>query len=99
MRKKVLTFWISGALAAAAMAAAVTAPAEVIDNLEFFSDFELLANLEILENETEEDGAVEISTSAAAAAVPSVSTATFAALKSTGTVKIYVPAGRSYEKR
>jgi hypothetical protein len=99
MKKRVLTFWISGALAAAAMAAAVTAPAEVIDNLDFFSDFELLANLEILENETEEDGAVEISTSAAAAAVPSVSTAAFAALRSTGTVKIPVPAGRSYEKR
>lgn len=99
MKKRVLTFWISGALAAAAMAAAVNAPAEVLANLDFFSDFELLSNLEILESETVEDGSVEISTSAAAAAAPTVSTAAFTAINSTGTAKVSAPTRRSYEKR
>lgn len=96
MRKRVLTFWLSGALAAAAMAAAVSAPAEVLNNLDFFSDFELLSNLEILEDETAEEDLVAVSTAAPAAAV---STAAFTAHNSTGPVKVPVPAGRSYEKR
>ena len=81
------------------MAAAVSAPAEVLNNLDFFSDFELLNDLEILEDGTEEDGFVAISTSAAVAAAPAVSTAAFAAPGSTGAVKVSVQAGRSYEKR
>lgn len=96
MKKKTLSFWLSLALAAAAMAAAVSAPAEVLNNLEFFSDFELLANLEILEDGTAEEDLVAISTSVPAAAV---STATFTAYNSTGAAKVSVPAGRSYEKR
>ena len=96
---KTLTFWLSLALAAGAMAAAVSAPAEVLNNLDFFSDFELLNDLEILEDGTEEDGFVAISTSAAVAAAPAVSTAAFAAPGSTGAVKVSVQAGRSYEKR
>ena len=61
MKKRVLTFWLSGAMAAVAMAAAINAPAEVLFNLDFFSDFELLANLEILEDEPEENGAISVS--------------------------------------
>ncbi|HBB67750.1 MAG: hypothetical protein A2X28_06150 [Elusimicrobia bacterium GWA2_56_46] len=67
MRKKTLTVYITLALAAGAMAAAVTAPAEVIDNLDFFSDFELVSNLEILEEEPGEEGGPVVSTSAASA--------------------------------
>jgi hypothetical protein len=69
MRKRTLTVYISLALAAAAMAAAVTAPAEVIDNLDFFSDFELISNLEILEEEPAENGGVADSTATAAASI------------------------------
>ncbi|HAT72305.1 MAG TPA: hypothetical protein DCS63_05765 [Elusimicrobia bacterium] len=68
MKKRTLTVYISLALGAATMAAAVTAPAEVIDNLAFFSDFELLSNLEILEEEPVANGGVSVST--ATAAVP-----------------------------
>jgi len=50
------------------MAAAVVAPAEVIANLDFFSDFELLSNLEILEDEPVED-VLHISVSTGAADV------------------------------
>lgn len=81
MRKRALTLWLSGALAAAAMAAAVTAPAEVLDNLDFFSDFEMLVNLEILEDEKPETGIKNIP------AVPAVSTAAASMGISTGTVK------------
>jgi len=56
------------------MAAAVTAPAEVIDNLDFFSDFEMVSNLEILEEESQDYTGPYISTATAAV--------------STGTVKI-----------
>ncbi len=61
---------------AAGVMAAVTAPAEVIDNLDFFSDLELLSNLEVLEGETD-NAAVETSTNTASAALA----------KSTETVK------------
>ena len=67
MRKKTLMVYITLALAAGAMAAAVTAPAEVIDNLDFFSDFELVSNLEILEEEPAEEGGPVVSTAAASA--------------------------------
>ena len=93
MKKRALTFWLSGAMAAAAMAAAINAPAEVLFNLDFFSDFELLANLEILEDEPEENGAISVSTS------PAISTSTPAALTSTDTVKVSTFTRRSYEKR
>ncbi|OGR67138.1 MAG: hypothetical protein A2081_04910 [Elusimicrobia bacterium GWC2_61_19] len=71
MKKRTLTVYISLALAAAAMAAAVTAPAEVIDNLDFFSDFELISNLEILEDEPVENGAVAVSTMTAGVLISS----------------------------
>lgn len=100
MRKRCLTSLLGVALAAAAMAAAVNAPAEVIDNLDFFSDFELLANLEILENEDPGD---EL---AAAAGGTVISTAAFAAQVSTrtvtissGTVALSTSTRRPYEKR
>ena len=89
MRKRALTFWLSGALAAAVMAAAVNAPAEVLDNLDFFSDLELLADLEVLEIEND-----SLKNSFTA-----VSTAAPAAVISTETVKISTFTGRSYEKR
>jgi len=92
MKKRVLTFWLSGALAAAAMAAAVNAPAEVLNNLDFFSDFELLANLEILEDEP--TGSDLVSGPAAAL----ISTAAFSSFLSTETVKISTFTGGSYEK-
>lgn len=82
MRKRALTLWLSGALAAAAMAAAVTAPAEVLDNLDFFSDFEMLVNLEILEDEKPETGLKDMP------AAPAVSTAAASVGISTGTVKL-----------
>jgi hypothetical protein len=82
MRKRALTLWLGGALAAAAMAAAVTAPAEVLDNLDFFSDFEMLANLEILEDEKPETGLNDMP------AAPEVSTAAASIGISTGTVKV-----------
>jgi hypothetical protein len=50
MKRKNLIPALMLALATAVMAA-ITAPAEVIDNLEFFSDFELLSNLDLLEDE------------------------------------------------
>jgi len=98
MKKRGLIFWLSGALAAAAMAAAVNAPAEVLNNLDFFSDFELLANLEILEDEPAENGPVAVSTSTAVSTAPAVSTDSAGAGISTETIKISDPSGRSYEK-
>lgn len=62
MKKRTLTVYFSLGLAAAAMAAAVTAPAEVLNNLDFFSDYELISNLEILEDGSVENGAVADST-------------------------------------
>ena len=93
MKKRVLTFWLSGALGAAAMAGAINAPAEVLANLDFFSDFELLSNLEILEDEQEPRGLIAVSTAAA------VVYAATAAPVSTGAVIISTFTGRSYEKR
>ena len=95
MRKEGLFLWLSGALAAAAMAAAVTAPAEVVDNLEFFSDFELLYNLEMLEDEPRETGLTAVSTFTAVSAFTAVSTAAKAVPISTGTVKISTSARRA----
>ncbi|OGR62710.1 MAG: hypothetical protein A2X34_07860 [Elusimicrobia bacterium GWC2_51_8] len=92
MKKKFLTFWLSGALAAAAMAAAVIAPADVLANLDFFSDFELLTNLEILEDGLPENGSIAVSTA------PTVSTAAPAAFISTETAKISTFTWRPYEK-
>lgn len=100
MRKRALSFWLGLALTAAAAIAAVRAPAEVLDNLDFFSDFELLYNLEILENDGPDVGL----------AVPAggtvLSTATFAAQVSTltvtvssGTVALSTSTRRPYEKR
>ncbi|MDD2805170.1 MAG: hypothetical protein PHV33_06415 [Elusimicrobiales bacterium] len=89
MKKRVLFFWLSGLLTAAALAAAVSAPAEVLENLGFFSDFELVANLEIVEEEPAGEAAVKISTA------PAVSTA--AVTGSSVTVKA-AAARRSYEK-
>lgn len=100
MRKRYLTSLLGVALAAAAMAAAVNAPAEVIDNLDFFSDFELLANLEILENDGPDGdlavppGGVAVSTAAFAAQV-STRTVTI----SSGTVALSTSTRRPYEKR
>ena len=93
MKKRALTFWLSGAMAAAAMAAAINAPAEVLSNLDFFSDFELLANLEILEDEPVENGTISVSTA------PAISTSALAALISTDTVKVSTFTRRSYETR
>ncbi len=64
-----------GLALAAAVTAAVTAPAEVVDNLDFFSDFELLNNLDVLEDDPAAGGA-EVSTSAAGQV--EISTATVA---------------------
>jgi len=75
MKRRKIIAGLVLALAAGVMAA-ITAPAEVIDNLDFFSDFELLSNLEVLEGETD-GAAVETSTNTAAAALNT----------STGTVK------------
>ncbi|OGS10567.1 MAG: hypothetical protein A2234_00600 [Elusimicrobia bacterium RIFOXYA2_FULL_58_8] len=92
MKKKALSFWLGGFLCAAAMAAAVNAPAEVLDNMDFFSDFELLANLEILEDDPQENYLVAVSTA------PAVSTAAPAAFAPAEPVKISTSTGRSYEK-
>ena len=89
--KKRLTVWFSGLLVAAAMAAAVSAPAEVLDNLDLFSDLELLANLEILEDEPSEKSFIAVST------VPAVLIVLGAAV-STATVEMSTFTGRSYEK-
>lgn len=67
MKRRKIIAGLVLALAAGVMAA-ITAPAEVIDNLDFFSDFELLSNLEVLEGETD-TAAVETSTGTVAAAV------------------------------
>lgn len=67
MKRRKIIAGLVLALAAGVMAA-VTAPAEVIENLDFFSDLELLSNLEVLEGETD-NAAVETSTNTAAAAV------------------------------
>lgn len=91
MRKRYLMPLLGFALAAAAMAAAVSAPAEVLDNLDFFSDFELLSNLEILEVDAENGEELAVST------VP-VPAAAAAALISTETVKVSTFTRRSYEK-
>jgi len=100
MRKRYLTSLLGVALAAAAMAAAVNAPAEVIDNLDFFSDFELLSNLEILENDGP-DGELILPASGTV-----LSTAAFTAQVSTRTVTISsvtvalsTSTRRPYEKR
>jgi hypothetical protein len=77
MRKRFLMSCLGFGLAVAALAAATSAPAEVLDNLGFFSDFEMLMNLEIIEAEKPEAGlngmpaAPEISTAAATAAISS----------------------------
>jgi hypothetical protein len=100
MRKRCLTSLLGVALAAAAMAAAVNAPAEVIDNLDFFSDFELLANLEILENDGPDGdlavpaGGIVLSTAAFAAQV-----STLTVTVSSGTVALSTSTWRPYEKR
>lgn len=75
MKRRKIIAGLVLALAAGVMAA-ITAPAEVIDNLDFFSDFELLSNLEVLESETDA-AAVETSTGTASVTVD----------KSTETVK------------
>lgn len=92
MRKRYLSALLGLALAAAAMAGAVTAPAEVLENLEFFSDFELLFNLEILEDEAENGRVISVSTA------PAISTASAVAVSSY-TVAVSTAARRSYEKR
>jgi hypothetical protein len=76
MKKRTIGFCFSLALAAGAIAAAVPAPAEVIDNLDFFTDYDLLSNLDILEDEPADSAEV------------AVSTGTPTALVSTETVKL-----------
>ncbi|OGR41240.1 MAG: hypothetical protein A2X35_07535 [Elusimicrobia bacterium GWA2_61_42] len=71
MKKRSLTTYLTLGLAAAAMAAAVTAPAEVINNLDFFSDYELISNLEILEDGSVENGAVADSTATLSVSISS----------------------------
>lgn len=93
MRRRSITTLLGMALAAAAMAGAVTAPAEVLENLEFFSDFELLANLEILEDDPGNTGEISVSTA------PAVSTAAASVMISTQTVAVSTVTRRSYEKR
>ncbi|MGD9642755.1 MAG: hypothetical protein AB7V08_08455 [Elusimicrobiales bacterium] len=92
MRKRALSFWLGLALTAAAMAAAVSAPAEVLNNLDFFSDFELLYNLELIESAELEKAGVSVSTA------PAVSTAAVTALLSTGPVTASTATWRVYEK-
>ncbi len=94
MKKRYISSLLGLALAAAAMAAAVSAPAEVLDNLEFFSDFELLSNLEILEDEAEKMPGIAVSTDVvvSTAAVTSVPV-------SSHTVAVSTFTRRSYEKR
>lgn len=106
MKKRYLTSVLGVALAAAAMAAAVNAPAEVLDNLAFFSDFELLSNLEILEDEADGGNELSVSTAPAVPEVPAVSSTTVAVSTSavavrisTETVKVSTFTRRSYEKR
>lgn len=71
MKKRTIVLYLILGLGAVVMASAVSAPAEVIDNLDFFSDLEMISNLEILESEP----AVAVS-SGPAAALPEVSTGT-----------------------
>jgi len=92
MRRRFLIFGLCAGLAAVALAA-VSAPAEVLNNLDFFSDFEMLANLEILEDETTADSLVAVSTA------PLLSTAAATAVVSVSTVKVSTSTRRFYEKR
>jgi len=91
MRRRALFVWLSGALAAAAIAGAVSAPAEVLADLAFFSDFELVSNLEILEDERAGGPAVIVSTAAARSTAP--------VSGSSVTVKNSTSAWRAYETR
>lgn len=93
MRKRTLFMWLSGALAATAIAGAVSAPAEVLANLEFFSDFELVSNLDLLEGAED----AEAPALALVSAPPAASTAAVAG--SSVTVKVSTTAWRVYEKR
>ena len=100
MRRRSMALLLGCGMAAVAFAA-VEAPAEVLENLEFFSDMELLANLDLLEGE-EVGAAVSGSTATAAAqwAVGAssgvfVSTATLAS----PAVKISTLTRRAYETR
>jgi hypothetical protein len=78
-RRKIITGLVL--VLAAGVMAAITAPAEVIDNLDFFSDFELLSNLEVLEDEPA--GAVVETSTVAVSAQPEVSTETVKASTTT----------------
>lgn len=82
MKKRTVGFCFTLALAAGALAAAVPAPAEVIANLDFFTDYELLANLDILEDQPEENSEIVFSTA------PAVSTGAVTGPVSTETVKV-----------
>lgn len=93
MRRRAIYALVSFSLAAAAMGAAVTAPAEVIENLEFFSDLDLLVNLDLMEDEEFEAPAVST------AAPVRVSTAAFSVKGSSAPVIISTTVWRSYEKR
>lgn len=93
MKKRTIGFCVSLAMAAGVIAAAVPAPAEVIDNLEFFIDFELLSNLEIMEDEPLENLAVAVSTA------PAASTGAVTGVISAETIKVSTSALRGrYEK-
>lgn len=91
MKRRALFAWLSGALAAAAIAGAVSAPAEVLADLSFFRDFELLSNLEILEDE-QAGGPEVFAATATARSVAPVS-------GSSVTVKNSTSAWRAYETR
>ncbi len=88
MKRRALFVWLSGALAAAAIAGAVSAPAEVLADLAFFRDFELLSNLEILEDEQAGGPAVLVSTAATRSTAP-VSGSSVTVRNSTSTWRAY----------
>ncbi len=90
MRKRLIPAWAALLMAAGALAAAVSAPAEVIDNLEFFSDMEMLANLDLMEEDMP-----EVAVSSAPVAV---STTAFSMRLSTAAVVVSTQTRRLYEK-
>lgn len=89
MRIRILTPWLLAGSAAVAMATAIKAPAEVLKDLDFFRDLEMIMSLELLEDEGSGLRGVAVSTSPAAA--PAI-------LVSTAAVNVSTSAGRGYGK-
>lgn len=100
MKKRVLMPWLLAGTAAIAMAAALKAPAEVLKDLDFFRDLEMIMNMELLEDEKSGLWGVTVSTRAAAAPdmLPAVSTAAPSVRFSTAAVNVSTSARRDYEK-